>query len=129
MDVVPKTIDDYIAARPPGVQRVLEELRQAVREAAPTAAERISYGMPAFALNGNLVYFGAFKDHIGFFPTSSAVAAFGKELSSYDTSKGTVRFPLDEALPLPLIHEMVLYRVKENLAKKKRRALSTRSRS
>jgi uncharacterized protein YdhG (YjbR/CyaY superfamily) len=114
-----KTIDEYIATFPKNVQRILEELRQAVRESAPKAEEAISYQMPTFKLNGNLVYFAAFKNHIGFYPTSSAIEAFKEELSDYLVSKGTVRFPLNKPIPLDLVKKIVSYRVKENLDKKK----------
>jgi uncharacterized protein YdhG (YjbR/CyaY superfamily) len=112
---VSKTIDEYIAVFPKNVQSILEELRQAIREAAPEAKETISYQMPAFKLNGILVYFAAFKNHIGFYPTSSGIEAFKEKLSPYETSKGTVRFPINEPIPFDLIKEMVRFRVKENL--------------
>jgi len=115
-----KTIDEYISAFPKNIQTILQELRQAIRESAPTAAEEaISYQMPAFRLNGILVYFAAFKKHIGFYPTSSGIEAFKKELSDYKVSKGTVRFPINEPIPFDLIKEIVKFRVKENLDKKK----------
>ena len=112
------TIDEYISTFPKDVQSILEKLRQTIKRAAPGAVEIISYQMPAFRLRGNLVYFAAFKDHIGFFPTSSGIEAFKKELSSYETSKGTVRFPLNKPLPLALIGRIVKFRAKENLAGK-----------
>jgi uncharacterized protein YdhG (YjbR/CyaY superfamily) len=115
-----KTIDGYIAAFPEDIQRILEELRQAIKDAAPKAEEAISYQMPAFKQNGILVYFAAFKNHIGFFPTSSGVEAFKEDLSGYETSKGTIRFPLDKPIPLDLVNKIVRYRVKENLSKKKK---------
>jgi uncharacterized protein YdhG (YjbR/CyaY superfamily) len=114
-----ETIDEYIAAFPRDVRDILQELRQTIRDAAPDAKETISYQIPAFQLNGNLVYFAAFKNHIGFFPTSSAISKFKKELSQYDTSKGTVRFPINEPIPLDLIRKIVKFRVKENLDKKR----------
>lgn len=114
-----KTVDEYIAAFPKNVQTVLEELRQVVRDSAPEAEEGISYQMPVFKLKGNLVYFAAFKNHIGFYPTSSAIEAFKEKLSSYEVSKGTVRFPINEPIPFDLVKEMVRFRVKENLSKKK----------
>jgi uncharacterized protein YdhG (YjbR/CyaY superfamily) len=112
-----KTIDEYISAFPEDTRELLERIRQAIKESAPAAEEAIGYGMPSFKLNGNLVYFAAFKDHIGFFPTASGIEAFRKEMSAYSTSKGTVRFPLDKPLPLGLIRKIVKYRVKENLEK------------
>jgi len=114
------TIDEYIGTFPKGIQDVLQELRQAVRKAAPEAEEAISYQIPTFRLNGNLVHFAAFKNHIGFFPTSSGIRAFKKELSGYELSKGTVRFPLDKPLPLSLVSRIVKFRVKENLARVKK---------
>ena len=114
------TIDEYIATFPKNVQSILEELRQAVKETAPEAEEAISYQMPAFKLNGNLVYFAAFKNHIGFFPTSSAIEAFKEEVKEYKTGKGTLRFPMDKPMPLDLVKKIVKYRVKENLGKKKK---------
>ncbi len=114
-----KTIDEYIATFPKNVQSILEELRQAIRESAPKAEEAISYQMPTFKLNGNLVYFAAHKNHIGFYPTSSAVEAFKKELSDYEVSKGTVKFSMNKPIPFNLVKKMVKYRVKENLGKKK----------
>ena len=115
-----KTIDEYVNAAAKEVQPVLQELRRVIHEAAPAAQELISYNMPAFRQNGILVYFAAFKNHIGFFPTSSGVATFTKELAAYDTSKGTVRFPLDEAIPYALVTKIVKFRVQENLNKKKK---------
>jgi uncharacterized protein YdhG (YjbR/CyaY superfamily) len=115
-----ETIDEYIAMFPCDVQAILEELRQTIRDSAPDAEEVISYQMPAFRLNGILVFFAAFKSHIGFYPTSSGVSVFRKELSSYEVSKGTIRFPIDEPLPFDLIKKIVRYRVKENLGKMKK---------
>jgi uncharacterized protein YdhG (YjbR/CyaY superfamily) len=112
-----KTIDEYIESFPKDIQATLSKLRQAVREAAPQAEEAISYQMPAFKQNGILVYFAAFKTHIGFFPTASGVEAFKEKLSDYETSKGTIRFPIDKPLPLQLVKEIVRFRVKENLDK------------
>ena len=114
------TIDEYIGTFPKGIQHVLQDLRRAVRKAAPEAEEAISYQIPTFRLNGNLVHFAAFKNHIGFFPTSSGIRAFKKELSGYELSKGTVRFPLDKPLPVSLVSRIVKFRVKENLARVKK---------
>ena len=97
------------------MQDVLEELRRTIRSAAPEAEETISYGIPTFALNGNLVHFAAFKRHIGFYPTPSAIDAFQSELSPYEVAKGTIRFPLDRPIPFDLVTKIVEYRVKENL--------------
>ena len=115
-----ETIDEYIASFPKDVQVILEELRQTIRDCAPDAEERISYGISTFDLNGrHLVHFAAFKKHVGFFPTSSGVTAFKKELSSFKTSKGTVQFPLDKPIPFDLIRRIVDFRVKENMNRKK----------
>lgn len=121
-----QSIDEYIATFPAGIQAILEELRAAIRAAAPDAEERISYQMPAFALHGNLVYFAAAKHHIGFYPTSSGIAAFQQELSAYEGSKGAVRFPIGQPLPLDLIRRMVEFRVAENL---RRAATKSRKKS
>ena len=113
------TIDEYIASFPAGTQKILQELRATIHAAAPGAVEKISYQMPAFFLKGNLVYFAAWKDHIGFYPTSHGTQAFQNELSVYETSKGTIKFPIDQPLPLDLISRIVKARVEENLKKAK----------
>jgi uncharacterized protein YdhG (YjbR/CyaY superfamily) len=115
-----KTIDEYIATFPKNVQRILEELRQAIRDSAPEAEEAISYQIPTFKLNGNLVHFAAFRNHIGFYPTSSGIEAFKEELSGYEVSKGTVRFPMNKPIPFDLVMKIVSYRVKENSDRKKK---------
>ena len=112
-----KTVNEYIGTFPKNVQNILETLRQSIRDSAPEAEEVISYQMPAFKLNGILVWFAAFKNHIGFFPKTSAIEAFKDELSNYEVSKGTVRFPLDKPIPLDLVKKIIKYRVKENLAR------------
>jgi uncharacterized protein YdhG (YjbR/CyaY superfamily) len=112
-----RNIDEYIASFPPNIQAKLQQLRQVIHEAAPDAQETISYQMPAIKQNGVLVYFAAFKNHVGFFPTASGVEAFKDKLAGYKTSKGTIQFPLDEPLPLGLIAEIVRFRVKENQSK------------
>ncbi len=112
-----RSIDEYIAACPEHVQALLKTIRATIRAAAPDAVERISYQMPAFALKGNLVYFAAMKNHIGFYPTSSGIEAFAQELSQYETTKGAVRFSLNQPLPLELISKIVKFRVAENLNK------------
>jgi uncharacterized protein YdhG (YjbR/CyaY superfamily) len=111
-----KNIDDYIATFPQNVQRKLRELRSAIKEAAPEAKESISYGMPTFKLNGNLVHFAAYNKHIGFYVPSSVILAFKEKLPIYKQSKGTVQFPTDWPLPLDTVREIVRFRVKENLA-------------
>jgi uncharacterized protein YdhG (YjbR/CyaY superfamily) len=109
-----KNIDDYIHQFPDdSVQSVLNKLRQTIHAAAPKAQEAIKYGIPTFTLNGNLVHFGAFKNHIGFFPTPTAIVAFKKDLSEYKISKGTVQFPLDKPIPYGLVKKIVQYRVKQ----------------
>ena len=113
-----KTTDEYIACFPQNVQVALQQTRQAIKEAAPNAQEVISYSMPAFKQNGILVWFAAFKKHIGFFPKVSAMEAFKKQLSKYQTSKGTIRFPLDKPIPFELVKEIVKFRVKEDQRKK-----------
>jgi uncharacterized protein YdhG (YjbR/CyaY superfamily) len=114
-----KTMDEYIASFPKDVQDILKSLRRVIKESAPQAEEAISYGIPTFKLNGNLVHFAAFKNHIGFYPTSSPIAAFKKDLSPYELSKGTVRFPIDRPIPFGLVKKIVRYRVKENLVKQR----------
>lgn len=111
----PQTIDEYIAAFPPDVRETLQAIRQTIRKAAPDAEETIKYRIPTFTLKGNLVHFGAYKKHIGFYPTPSAMEKFEEELSAYEGSKGAVRFPLDEPVPFQLITEIVKFRVRENL--------------
>jgi uncharacterized protein YdhG (YjbR/CyaY superfamily) len=113
----PQTIDDYIAGFPGDVQAILQQIRQTIRQAAPDAQEKISYQLPTFTLKGNLVYFGAFKNHIGFYPIPSGVEAFKEELSAYEQGKGSVQFPLDKPIPYDLISRIVKFRVKENLAR------------
>jgi uncharacterized protein YdhG (YjbR/CyaY superfamily) len=110
----PKTIDEYISAFPDDIQTVLEKIRQTIRRTAPDAVESISYGMPAFKLKSKpLVYFAAWKNHIGFYPTSSGTAAFKDQLSAYKSSKGAVQFPLDKSIPYDLIERIVLFRMDE----------------
>ena len=108
-------IDEYIAVFPAHVQEILKTLRATIRAAAPEAEERISYQMPTFSLKGNLVHFAAYKNHIGFYPTSSGIEKFKAELSAYEGGKGSVKFPLDEPLPFDLVSEIVRFRVQENL--------------
>jgi uncharacterized protein YdhG (YjbR/CyaY superfamily) len=117
----PKDVDTYIAEFPKEVQKLLKEIRVTIKKAAPKAEESIGYGMPAYKLNGVLVYFAGYKKHIGFYPVPSGVEAFKKELSAYKGAKGSVQFPLDEPLPLSLITKIVKYRAKENLEKAKKK--------
>ena len=113
------SIDEYIATFPKDIQKILQELRATIKAAAPDSEEKISYQMPTFFLNGNLVHFAAFKKHIGFYPTPSGIEAFQKELSVYDGAKGSVQFPIDEPMPLKLISRIVKFRVAENIKKAK----------
>jgi len=108
-----KTIEDYIATFPPNVQIILQRIKQAIHEAAPQAQEVISYSMPAFKQKRILVWFAAFKNHIGFFPKVSAVETFKDRLTDYKTSKGTIQFPLDKPIPIALIKEIVKFRLEE----------------
>lgn len=112
-------IDEYILSFPPEVQILLKMMRKTIHQAAPEAGEKIGYGIPTFTFRGNLVHFGGFKDHIGFFPTSSGVEAFKKELGDYAVTKGTIRFPIDKPLPMDLITKIVKFRLKQNLERKK----------
>ncbi len=114
---IPRTIDEYIAAFPDDVQKILEKIRITIRKAAPNAEEAISYQMPTFRLNGNLVYFAAYKKHIGLYPAPRGNERFKKELASYEGGKGTVRFPLDKPIPFDLITRIVKFRIEENLAR------------
>lgn len=118
------SINEYIALFPEEVQDKLEQIRAVIKATAPEATEKISYQVPTFYLQGNLVHFAAYKNHISFFPTSSGVQAFKDELSPYATSKGTIKFPLNKPMPLDLIRRITQYRVAENLEKAK--AKSTR---
>lgn len=113
MEARHSSIDEYISQFPHDLQEILQTIRKVIREAAPEAREKISYGMPTFYLNGNLVHFAAHKNHIGFYPTPSAIEAFKPELSMYKGAKGSVQFPLDRALPYDLITRMVMFRVAE----------------
>jgi len=113
-----QTMDEYIRTFPKDIQKILEKIRQIIKEAAPDAEESISYQIPAFKLNGNLVYFAAFKKHIGFYPP--APKAFKKEVSIYEGPKGNLKFPIDKPMPLSLIRKIVKYKVKENLEKAKK---------
>ncbi len=114
-----KSVDEYISGFPPDIKEKLETIRKAIKESAPDAEETISYRMPAFKQNGVLVYFAAFKDHIGFFPTASGIEAFKHELSGYKWSKGTIQFPMDKPLPVDLVKRIVKFRVAENAKKAK----------
>jgi uncharacterized protein YdhG (YjbR/CyaY superfamily) len=114
----PTTIDQYIAGYPKEVQKLLQQVREAIRKVVPDAEEAISYGIPSFKLNGNLVHFGGFKQHIGFYPGAGGIKAFEKELSAYKGAKGSVQFPIDQPMPLDIITAITKFRVAQNLAKK-----------
>lgn len=112
-----ESIDEYIISFPPEIQEILKKLRSIIKEAAPEADEKISYKMPTFVLKGNLVYFAAFKNHIGFYPIPSGIAAFKAELAGYKQGKGSLQFPLDKPLPYDLISRIVKLRAAENIKK------------
>jgi len=114
-------IDEYISNFPKDVQVILEKVRKTIRKIAPDAQEKINYGIPTFTLNGNLVHFAGFKEHIGFYPTPSGIEKFKKELSKYDGAKGSVKFPLDQPIPYALIAKITEFRVKEQQAKTKKK--------
>ena len=111
------SIDEYLAAQPPGIREKLKKLRQTITKAAPEAEEVISYQMPAYKFHGMLVYFAVFKNHISFFPTSSGVQFFKDKLTAFEISKGTIKFPLDKPIPLRLVAEIVKFRLQENTDK------------
>ena len=118
----PDSIDSYIAQFPSDVQTRLQQLRKSILKLAPGATEAMSYQIPTFKLNGNLVHFAAFKKHIGFYPGAAGIAAFQDELAGYKSAKGSVQFPLDQALPLDLVKKIVKFRVAQNLAAPKKKA-------
>lgn len=111
----PHNIDEYIACFPEDIQAVLQQIRNTVKKVAPYAEETISYAMPAFKLSGKpLVYFAAFKNHIGFYPLPQGIKTFGKELAGFKTSKGAIQFPLNKPIPLNLITKITKFRMKQN---------------
>jgi uncharacterized protein YdhG (YjbR/CyaY superfamily) len=112
-----KTIDDYVRLFPVEVQKRLQSIRGLIRKLAPDAEEKISYQIPTFYLNGNLVHFAAFKNHIGFYPTPSGISSFEKELSKYKQGRGSVQFPLDQPVPMKLIERIVKFRLEKNRKK------------
>lgn len=119
MDKSIKTVAEYIGSFPPETQTILQEIRQVIKKNAPEAEESIGYGMPAYKLNKKpLVYFAAFKNHIGFYATPTGHEAFAEELSKYKQGKGSVQFPINEPMPLGLIERIVKFRVEGNLTKK-----------
>lgn len=115
------SIDGYIAGFPPETRSVLEELRALIRASAPDATEKMSYAIPTFDLNGNLVHFAGYTGHIGFYPASSGIEAFREELGPYKSAKGSVQFPLGQPLPADLIRRIVEFRVGENIARPKKK--------
>ncbi|MFB9076575.1 iron chaperone [Flavobacterium procerum] len=117
----PENIDQYIGAFPPEVQEILEKIRVVIQKAAPEAKEKISYSMPAFEQNGIVVYFAAYKNHIGLYALPTGHDAFKEELSIYKSGKGSVQFPLKDSMPFDLISRIVKFRVKENLEKAKKK--------
>lgn len=114
-------INEYISEFPDEIKAVLEQIRETIQQAAPGAKEAIRYGMPTFVLNGNLVHFAAYKNHIGFYPAPSGIDEFIEELAVYRTGKGTIQFPVNQPIPFNLIKKVVEFRVKENLGKQKRK--------
>jgi uncharacterized protein YdhG (YjbR/CyaY superfamily) len=117
------TIDEYIKIFPKDVQNLLKSVRQTIKKAAPKAEETINYQIPTFKLNGNLVHFAAFKNHIGFYPGSKAIEIFSKDLKEYKTSKGAIQFPIDRRIPTSLIRKIVEHRVKINSAKNSKKVM------
>lgn len=115
----PGNIDEYISIFPEDVKAKLETLRATIRKAAPKAEEAISYMIPTFKLHGNLVHFAGYKNHIGFYPGPAGIESFQKELKGFETSKGTIQFPLDKPLPLKLVTMIVKFRVAQNMEKAK----------
>ena len=113
----PKSITEYIDAAPQEAQKKLREMHACIRKSAPGATESLKWGMPAFSYRRILVTFAAHKTHIGFYPTPSAVSAFAKELSKFVTAKGSIQFPLENPLPLPLIRKITTFRLRESIEK------------
>jgi uncharacterized protein YdhG (YjbR/CyaY superfamily) len=118
-------IDLYIADFPIATQKLLKQVRETIRKAAPGAEEKIGYGIPTFVLHGNLVHFAGYKYHIGFYPGAAGITTFSKEMSAYQQSKGAVQFPLDKPMPLALITKITKFRVKQNTEKEKQKSLRT----
>lgn len=123
----PDSIDSYIGGFPEEIQALLQQVRATIKAAAPEATEAISYQMPTFKLQGNLIHFAAFKKHIGLYPSSSGTAAFQKELAAYDVSKGTIRFPYGQPIPFELIDRITRFRVQENLERAAAKALKKKA--
>jgi uncharacterized protein YdhG (YjbR/CyaY superfamily) len=117
MDKAIKNVESYFADFPEETQNLLEQMRTTIQKAAPKAGETISYGIPTFTLNGNLVHYAAYKNHIGFYPGAGGIAAFAEERSGYKGAKGSVQFPINEPLPLYLVTRIVNFRIEQNLKK------------
>ena len=120
-----KSVDEYFSALPSDVRDILEGMRKTIRQAAPQAEEVISYGMPAFKWQGMLVWYAAFKEHVGFYPRPSAIVAFKDELARYKTSKGAIQFPIDKPIPANLVKKIVKFRVQENEQAQQRKTKTT----
>ncbi|KGR76726.1 iron chaperone [Ureibacillus manganicus] len=114
---IKNAIDEYILQFPEDIQEILNTIRKEIKEIAPNADEKISYGMPTFVLERNLVHFAAYKNHIGFYPTPNGIERFKEELSEYKTSKGAIQFPIEKPIPYELISKIVKFRVAENKEK------------
>jgi uncharacterized protein YdhG (YjbR/CyaY superfamily) len=115
------TVDEYISSFPEETQKILQQLREDLQQMVPEAKQKIGYGIPTFTLNGNLVHFAGYKNHIGLYPGSKAIEVFADQLKGYHTSKGTVQFPIDKPLPMDLIKKLVDFCVVQNLAKGKKK--------
>lgn len=115
-----KDLTNYFNQFPPEVQVVLENIRRIIQKKAPKAEEKISYGIPTYSLQGNLIHFAAFKKHIGLYPTPKTQEAFQRELAPYKTGKGSIQFPLDRPIPYDLIEKIVEHRVREHTLSKKK---------
>jgi uncharacterized protein YdhG (YjbR/CyaY superfamily) len=122
MDKAIKDVESYFADFPEETQNLLEQMRTTIQKAAPKAGETISYGIPTFTLNGNLVHYAAYKNHIGFYPGAGGIAAFAEELSGYKGAKGSVQFPINEPLPLDLVTRIVNFRIEQNLKKAEKKS-------
>lgn len=114
MDTSIKNVESYIATFPKKTQELLEQMRQTIKKVAPTATEKIGYGIPTFVLDGNLVHYAGYKNHIGFYPGAAGIEQFKEELSIYKGAKGSVQFSLDKPLPLRLVSEITKFRIAQN---------------
>lgn len=116
----PTTIDEYITSFPAETQKILQKLREDLQKMIPDAKQKISYAIPTFTLNGNLIHFAGYKNHIGLYPGGKAIEVLADDLKDYHTSKGTVQFPIDKPLPMDLIKKIVDFCIAQNLAKVKK---------